>query len=139
MGSEFADKVKIALGVLLVGAVIATLGIYLGGAGTFGGQGLMLVLLVFFLIAGVALVFWPRFKAVKAGLPAEDERLKSVNHKAGYYAYIGVMWGCVALMSINSATEETIKARYFFYALIVLGGIVFMVSYLLLSRKGNVD
>ncbi|MFH1225377.1 MAG: hypothetical protein V1676_06270 [Candidatus Diapherotrites archaeon] len=133
------DKLKITAGVVAVVLVIAGIGAYAASAEPIEMPEVMLIALVLFLVAGSLFVFWPRFKAIRAGLPAEDERLKRVNHKAGYYAFIAAIWGSVALMWADSAPGETLLARHALEGVIILTGFVFMVSYLLLSRKGNVD
>ncbi|MBU1939157.1 MAG: DUF2178 domain-containing protein [Candidatus Diapherotrites archaeon] len=134
-----SEKIKLLAGIIVIIAAVATIGLYAFGAAPIELPEIVLIALVLSIIAGAVLIIWPRFKAMRAGLPAEDERLKSVSHKAGYYAFIGAIWGCLAIMMLFPEVGDSDIARHALEGVILLTGIVFVVSYLWLNRKGNVD
>ena len=83
-------------------------------------------------------VIWDRAKNLKAGLPAQDERLKLAGYKAGYYGFIAAIWSAVG-SNISSIIffDQELRGGLVTAAVVLVSGIVFMVSYLYFSRKGT--
>jgi hypothetical protein len=84
-----------------------------------------------------------RIGSLKKGLPAEDERSKLVNYKAGYYAFIAAIWASLGVSWANEIAVEDfgmagLLPRHVGFAILLITGLVFVASYLYLNRKGNV-
>jgi len=83
-------------------------------------------------------IIYDKLKNVKAGLPTKDERLKQAAYKAGYYGFIAAIWGALLTnFGYNILYDEDLRGGLVVAAVVLISGIVFIVSYLYFSRKGN--
>ena len=132
------NKSRIAIGIGIVILTLATLSLFILSIGTISLSETILIGIILVLIISVSYILWDRLKNVKKGLPAEDERLKLVNYKAGYYGFIAAIWCAVGsniLSDILFTHEPT--ASQLAGVVVLASGFVFIVTYLYLSRKGN--
>ena len=142
MKEKTRARLVIAGGVLVALAVIATMGLYLMGASMSGGLGFFELLqfpIVLLLAGGALYMVWEVRKSYKAGLPTKDERSKQIGYRSGYYAFIVAMYSGLA-MSIfgDNLLGSEFAPRHVAEAVVLCSGLVFILSYLYLSRKGNV-
>jgi uncharacterized membrane-anchored protein len=118
--------------------VLTTLAIYLSTARTiFYGE--IASLIVIILLVGFALyILLDKARNMKKGLPAADERTKNNTYRAGYYGFIAAIWSAVfAPLFTDIIFGYEMESDYVTASVVIIGGIVFALSYLYLSRKGK--
>jgi hypothetical protein len=132
------DKKGIFVSIIVVGLVLLTLFFYLMGAGKIEINEIILVGIVLILVVLAMYILWDRFKNVQKGLPAKDERLININHKAGYYGFIAAIWSAIfGPLIADIILGRELKGGDVTAIVILISGFVFVVSYLYLARKGN--
>ncbi|MCW4009470.1 MAG: hypothetical protein NWF05_02470 [Candidatus Bathyarchaeota archaeon] len=90
------------------------------------------------LIVFAAYILWDRIRNVSKGFPAKDERLQTINHKAGYYGFIAAIWTAVgAPLLTDILFDYELEGHLVTASVVVVAGLVFAISYLYLARKGN--
>jgi hypothetical protein len=83
-------------------------------------------------------MLWDRIKNLKKGLPAQDERLKITNYKACSYGFIVSIWTAVGAPLISELFfNYELPGNYVTAAVVLFGGLAFMISFFILSWKGN--
>jgi len=85
------DKIGIVAGIIIAVAVLVTLFFYLRGAGDIDLREIVPVGIVLVLIVFAMYILWDKIKNLRKGLPAKDERLITINYKAGYYGFIAAI------------------------------------------------
>ena len=132
------DKKGILIGIGVVAAVLVTLSLYVLNAGSIELKEISLIGVVLIIVALVVYVLWDRIKNVKKGLPAQDERLKLTSYKAGYYGFIAAIWSAVfGPLVIEILFEYELPGSRVTAVVVLVSGFDFVVSYLYLSRKGD--
>ena len=132
------DKKGIFVSIIIVGAVLLTLFFYLRGAGDIELNEILLVGIVLILVVLAMYIVWDRLKNVQKGLPAKDERLISINYKAGYYGFIAAIWSAVGGPLIaDIILGRELEGGDVTAVVILISGFVFVVSYLYLAWKGK--
>jgi len=132
------EKLTIILGFGIATLVILTLGIYLTAKDTIELFDIVSILIIIVLVTTSTYLIWDRLKNLKAGLPAQDERLKNAGFKAGYYGFIAAIWSAVGSnMGSIILFDQELRGGLVTAAVVLVSGIVFMVSYLVLAGKGN--
>ncbi len=132
------DKQGIIIGILVTIAVLLSLAIYIGNAGTITDTELVVPIIMIILVLAASLILWDRAKNVRKGLPSKDERLINVNYRAGYYAFIAAIWsafGGPALTDIIFGYE--LEGHHVTTIVVLVSGFVFVASYLYMAWKGN--
>ncbi|MBU0530829.1 MAG: DUF2178 domain-containing protein [Nanoarchaeota archaeon] len=137
------DKIGALLGVVIAVAAIVTMGFYAMGAAPLDVSEYLLIGIVLVLILGAAYIISKKVKSVKSGLPAEDELSKLINYKAGYYAFIVAIWSSIGVGWANEILVEDygfagLLPRHVGVVILLITGLAFVISYLLLSRRGSV-
>jgi hypothetical protein len=131
------DKIGIVIGILIAAAVIITLSFFVLNAGNLELNEIFPIGIVLILVASAMYILWDRIKNVKKGLPAQDERLKLTSYKAGNYGFIAAIWGAVFVpLVIDIVFEYELPGHLVTAAVVLCGGLTFMISYLYLARKG---
>ncbi|MFH1663238.1 MAG: hypothetical protein ABH986_00195 [archaeon] len=138
------DRIKIVFGLIISVLVVAGLLAWLVNAGSIGFAEISLPVIVLLLVFGAVYLFWNRAKAVKQGLPAEDELSKKALIKAGYYGFFAAIYGALGTMFYNSFALDNVfwpvlDADRTAEMIILISAIVFMASALYLTHKGNVQ
>lgn len=83
-------------------------------------------------------VIYDRYKNIKAGLPAQDERLKLAGYKAGYMGFIAAVWSAIGsnMLSIF-IRDKDLEGNFVVAAVVLVSGAVFILSYFYFARKGE--
>jgi len=131
------DKIGIVLGIGIAAMALVTLTLYIISAGNFELNEIIPIGIVLIVVALAIYVLWDRIKNVKKGLPAQDERLKLTNYKAGFYAFIATIWSAVfAPLVIEILFDYELPGHLVTAVVVLVSGFVFVASYLYLARKG---
>jgi|WetSurMetagenome_2_1015567.scaffolds.fasta_scaffold80863_1 hypothetical protein len=132
------EKITIALISTVAALVLIALAIYLATAGTiFYGE--IASLIVIMLLVGFALyILLDKVRNMKKGLPVADERTKNNSYRAGYYGFIAAIWSAVfAPIVMDIIFGYEMESDYVTASVVIIGGIVFALSYLYLLWKGK--
>ena len=131
------DKIGIVLGIGIAAMALVTLTLYIISAGNFELNEIIPIGIVLIVVALAIYVLWDRIKNVKKGLPAQDERLKLTNYKAGFYAFIAAIWSAVfGPLVIEILFDYELPGHLVTAVVVLVSGFVFVASYLYLARKG---
>jgi len=134
------DKIKISIGVGIVVTVVATLVIYMLSTGGQDPSVYLLVIIPIVLVLSASYIIWDRIKSMRAGLPQEDERSKRVNYKAGYYGFIAAIWSAVGSnLSSVIIYDKDLRGGLVTASVVLVSGLVFVIAYLYLMMKGDVE
>jgi hypothetical protein len=132
------NKLMIITGIGLVALVLLTLTIYLFAKDSLELADLPSIAIVLILVATATYLIWDRVKNLKAGLPAQDERLKLAGYKAGYYGFIAAIWSAVGSnLGYNIIFDQELRGGLVTAVVVLASGLVFMISYFYFSRKGE--
>jgi len=132
------EKMMMALGAGIAVLVIFTFGFYLFAKETIELFDILTVLIVTILVVTSIYLIWDRVKNLKAGLPAQDERLKQAGYRAGYYGFIAAIWSAVGSnLGYNIIFDAELRGGLVVAAVVLVSGLVFMASYIYFSRKGE--
>jgi hypothetical protein len=132
------EKIGLITGLIVILLVIITLALYFMNAGTLDLTGLASVALIIILVSAAIYVIWDRATNIRKGLPAKDERLVLTSYKAGYFGFIAAIWtAVVAPVLADILFDHELEGHYVTAAVVLVSAIVFMISYLLIARKGN--
>ena len=134
------EKIAIILGVLVAMLVIITLFVYVVAKDAFELFDLISIAIVLILVGSATYIIWDRIKNIKAGLPVQDERLKIATYKAGYYGFIAAIWSAIGSnLAFEIIYDQELRGGLVVAAVVIVSGLVFMVSYFYLSRKGDIE
>jgi hypothetical protein len=132
------EKMRIVVGAGIAVLVIFTFGFYLLAKETIELFDIITILIVATLVITSIYLIWDRLKNIRAGLPAQDERLKFAGYRAGYYAFIAAIWSAVGSnLGYVMLFDQELRGGLVTAAVVLVSGIVFMISYIYFSRKGN--
>jgi len=132
------DKMTAIVGAGIALMAIFTFAFYLLAKETIELIDIASISIVIILITTSIYLIWDRVKNLKAGLPAQDERLKIAGYKAGYYGFIAAIWSSVGSnMGSIILFDQELRGGLVTAAVVLISGIVFMVTYIYFSRKGN--
>jgi hypothetical protein len=132
------EKMTIALGIAITTLVVSTFSYYILTDSSTELFDLISIPVILILILTSSYIIYDKIKNIKAGLPTKDERLKQAAYKAGYYGFIAAIWGALLTnFGYNILYDEDLRGGLVVAAVVLISGIVFMVSYLYFSRKGN--
>jgi hypothetical protein len=85
-------------------------------------------------------MIWDRIKNMRAGLPQEDERSKRISYKAGYYGFIAAIWSAVGSNLLTEIIyDEELRGGLVTASVVLVSGLVFVIAYLYLMMKGDVE
>jgi len=132
------DIKEILVGIGIAVAVIVTLSFFVLNAGNIELDEIISIGIVLILVVSALYILWDRIKNVKRGLPAEDERLKLTNYKACSYGFIASIWSAVGAPLISGILfDYEMPGHYVTAAVVLCGGLTFMVSFFYLAWKGE--
>jgi len=132
------DKIGILIGIGIAAAVLVTLSFFVLNAGNLELNEISLIGIVLILVAFAMYILWDRIKNVKKGLPAQDERLKLTNYKAGYYGFIAAIWSAVfGPLAIEILFDYELPGHLVTAVVVLVSGFVFATSYLYMYWKGK--
>jgi hypothetical protein len=132
------DKIGISVGIGIAALVIVTMLFYILNAGEIDLREILSIIIVFILVFSAAYILWDRIKNIEKGLPAQDERLKITNYKACSYGFVASIWTAVGAPLISEIFfDYELPGNYVTAAVVLIGGLAFMISFFILSRKGD--
>ena len=132
------EKLEIMAGLILVIVVSISLLIYALNVRILNSVKFGLFVIAILLVTTILYILLDRVINVRKGLPAEDERLKNITYKAGYYGFISAVLSSVFGPLLSDVILGRELQGYHVTTIIVLvSGFIFIVSYLFLARKGN--
>ena len=131
------DKLTAIVGAGVAVLVIFTFMFYFLGKDTIELFDILSVIIVIILVTTSIYLIGDRVKNLKAGLPAQDERLKFAGYRAGYYGFIAAIWSAVGSnLGYNIIFDAELRGGLVTASVVLISGIVFMISYIYFSRKG---
>ena len=131
-------KKEIIVATVVVAMVLLTLFFYLMGTNEIEFNQIILVGIVIVLVGLAMYIIWDQIRNVQKGLPGKDERVTSINYKAGYYGFIAAIWSAVLIPTIIDIIFGYELDGGAISAIVVLvSGFVFVLSYLYLYWKGK--
>ncbi len=132
------EKMTIVVGAGIAVLVIFTFAFYFIAKETIELFDIVSILIIVILVTTSIYFIWDRLKNLKAGLPAQDERLKLAGYKAGYYGFIAAIWSAIGSnLGYNILFDQELRGGLVVAAVVLVSGIVFMISFIYFSRKGN--
>jgi hypothetical protein len=133
------EKMKIIVGAGIAILVIFTAALYLIAKDTLSFLDILSEVIILIIIISSIYLVWDRLKNMRAGLPAQDERLKIAAYKAGYYGFIAAIWTSVGTnLGYNIIFDQELRGGLVAAAVVLVSGLVFMFSILYFSRKGDI-
>ena len=132
------DKTTAIIGIGIGTLVIFTFLFYLIGKESIELFDILSIIIVGIIVVTSTYLIWDRVKNLKAGLPAQDERLKQAGYRAGYYGFIAAIWSAVGSnMGSIMLIDQELRGGLVTAAVVLVSGIVFMASYIYFSRIGE--
>ena len=132
------DKKGILIGIGIAAAVLVTLSFFVLNTGNLELNEISLIGIVLILVVFAIYILWDRIKNVRKGLPAQDERLKLTNYKAGYYGFIAAIWSAVfGPLVIDILFDYELPGHLVTAVVVLVSGFVFAASYLYMYWKGK--
>ena len=131
-------KKEIIVATVVVAGVLLTLFFYIMGTSEIELNQIGLVGIAIVLVGLAMYIIWDKIRSVQKGLPGKDERVISINYKAGYYGFIAAIWSAVftpLFFDVSSGYE--LKGGDVTAIVVLVSGFVFVVSYLYLYWKGK--
>ena len=132
------DKLMIVVGAGIATLVLVTLAFYTQGKETIELFDIVSIAIIMIIVLTSTYLIYDRFKNLRAGLPAQDERLRLAGYKAGYHGFIAAIWSAVGSnMGYILLFDEELRGGLVVAAVVLVSGFVFMISYIYHARKGN--
>ncbi|UCB59402.1 MAG: hypothetical protein JSV67_03665 [Thermoplasmatales archaeon] len=134
------DKLTTIIGIGIAACVIFTFLFYLIAKDDIELFDIFTILIIAILVITSLYLIWDRVKNLKAGLTVQDERLKVVGYKAGYYGFIAAIWSAVGSnLGYNLIFDQELRGGLVTASVVLVSGIVFMILYIYYSRKGTLN
>ncbi len=132
------DKIGIVVGIGIAVLILAALSLYVISAENIELSEITSMSIVLILVSSATFILWDRLKNIRKGLPAKDERLVQVDYRAGYYGFIAAMWSAIGSNVIAGIIWDIeLEGEHVSAVVVLVSGLVFVASYLYLSRKGD--
>ena len=129
---------SIILGIGITTLVVTTFIYYIVGDSSIGLFEIISVPIILIIILSTSYIIFDRYKNIKKGLPAQDERLKNAAYKAGYYGFISAIWSAVGSNMLSIMLfDQDLRSGLVTAAVVLISGAVFILSYFYFSRKGS--
>ncbi|MCW4001507.1 MAG: hypothetical protein NWE93_14850 [Candidatus Bathyarchaeota archaeon] len=138
MKSNNKSKTISTILISLATIVIITLALYFASAQTLNYPEIISLTIIALIVIFAIYTLYDKTKSLKQGLTAADERTKTVNYRAGYYGFIAAIWSAVFTpIVVDIIFNYEMETDYLSGSVVIIGGLVFALSYLYLSRKGR--
>jgi hypothetical protein len=132
------EKIMIALASTVTGLVLISLTAYFSFTRTIGIVEVTSIAIISIIVAFAIYIIWDRARNVSKGLPVQDERLKNISYKAGYYGFIAAIWSAVfAPVFTDIIFGQELEGHLVTAVVVIVAGVVFAISYFYLAWKGN--
>lgn len=132
------QKLVIMMGVGITTLVVFTLGFYMLKDPAVELFDIVTIPIILIIVLTSSYIIYDRYKNIKKGLPAQDERLKQSAYKAGYYGFIAAIWGAVGSNMLSIILfGESLTGNLVVASVVLISGVTFIFSYFYFSRKGE--
>ena len=132
------EKMTIALGIGVTTLVVFTFAFYILANPGIDLFDMITIPIILIIVLTSTYLIYDKWKNIKAGLPTKDERLKNAAHKAGYCGFIAAIWSAVGSnMGSIILFDKELRGGLVTAAVVLVGGSVFMISYLYFLQKGD--
>ena len=136
--TKTGQKIVIALGIGITTLVVFTFLYYIIADPSIELFDIISISIILIIVLTSSYIIFDRYKNIKKGLPAQDERLKLAAYKAGYYGFVAAIWSALGSNMISIMLfDQDLRGGLVVAAVVLTSGAVFMLSYFYLSRKGN--
>ena len=136
--TKTGQKLVIVMGVGITTLVVFTFAYYILANPSIELFDIISIPIILIIVLTSAYIIYDRYKNIKKGLPAQDERLKLAAYKAGYYGFVAAIWSAVGSnMGAIILFDQELRGGLVTAAVVLVSGIVFMLSYFYFSRKGE--
>lgn len=133
-----SQKILIAAILATIILVIITIAAYFASAGNIEIQEASIFVIIAIIVIFATYILYDISKNTKRGLPAGDERTKNIGYKAGYYGFIAAIWSSVfGPITVSILFDYEMPGDYVSAIVVLAGGLVFALSYIILNRKGR--
>jgi len=137
------EKILIALGLGVSALVAISVLLYLSVAGNLEKIEYIYFVLIAVIVAGSTILFLKKTKAVKAGLPVDDELAKKVAWKAGYYTYIATIWLAVSILWYNGLGHDAfgftpLTVEMTVGVIVLVSGVIFLGLAAYFNQQGDI-
>lgn len=132
------QKLVIMMGIGITTLVVFTLGFYMLKDPAVELFDIVTIPIILIIVLTSSYIIYDRYKNIKKGLPAQDERLKQSAYKAGYYGFIAAIWGAVGSNMLSIILfGESLTGNLVVASVVLISGVTFIFSYFYFSRKGE--
>ncbi len=143
-GFFMSGKFRAAVMVFLLVCVVVSIGAFAISSYPIEPSELVIFPIAGVLVLGAFFIIQKKVRAVSRGLPVKDEMERRVSHKSGYYAFIASVWFSLAVMfyagvGVEEFNLPALLPRHYPAVILAFTCFVFVVSYLVLERKGSVE
>lgn len=136
--TKTGQKLVIIMGIGITTLVVFTLAFYMLAAPSIELFDIITIPIIIIIVLTSSYIIYDRLKNIKAGLPAQDERLKLAGYKAGYYGFIAAIWsGLLTNFGYNVLFDEDLRGGLVVAAVVLISGVTFILSYFYFARKGE--
>jgi len=136
--TKTGQKLVIVMGVGITTLVVFTFAYYILANPSIELFDIISIPIILIIVLTSTYIIYDRYKNIKKGLPAQDERLKLAAYKAGYYGFVAAIWSAVGSnMGAIILFDRELRGGLVTAAVVLVSGIVFMLSYFYFSRKGE--
>jgi len=136
--TKAGQKIVIIMGIGITALVVGTFAYYMLANSSIDLFEILSIPIILIIILTSTYIILDRYKNIKKGLPAQDERLKLAGYRAGYMGFIGAIWSAVGYNMLNIILfDQEPRGGLVVAAVVLISGIVFMLSYFYFSRKGE--
>jgi len=131
-------KKEIIISAVIGAMVLLTLFFYLIDSDEIDFNQIALVGIVIVLVGLAMYIIWEKIRNIQKGLTGKDERVISINYKAGYYGFIAAIWSAVLIPTIiDIIFGYEFDGGAISAIVVMVSGFVFILSYLYLYWKGK--
>lgn len=132
------QKLVIMMGIGITTLVVFTLGFYMLKDPAVELFDIVTIPIILIIVLTSSYIIYDRYKNIKKGIPAQDERLKQSAYKAGYYGFIAAIWGAVGSNMLSIILfGESLTGNLVVASVVLISGVTFIFSYFYFSRKGE--
>ena len=136
------DRTKLKIGFSVAGIAVLGMALFAMGGSVAKPTEVIFVALTVVLVIGTIVIMMNKSKAVKKGLPADDELSKKISFKAGAYSYFSTIWIAIAIMWYNTLGVDEfglyeLSTVEIVGIIVLVSGIIFIGLSLLFNRRGG--
>ncbi len=135
------DKLGIMLGIAVMIMVLFTMGLWVANVANIedlGAEDFIMPIIIIVLVGFAMLIVKDKISNVRQNLPSDDERIRMVNYKAGYYGFIAAIWSAVFGPTLYDIIyNDELRGGLVTATVVLVGGFTFVISFLILQSRGD--